>query len=290
MLGFGSRKSWQWPPELMPLAYALYHFQRGLLIGPQVPPPPDTFPAASHAHVHSLWDSDARLTGLNALLRAAWGDAYRAMAPKFYAVLPPMAAGSGDISCVVPHSPQLLLVALPCVSLAAVMARTAPLLLDVGNAVLVSPTEEPGHGHDGDDAVDVVGGGTLTPSLLRAALQAMAASNAFAGGGGPRFPVPSVVLAPGAQAGGGALSARLIPVHRDGYPQQCLQHPQLQQLGPAVAGQLSKQLSESAAAAGSGTAGLPVALAKQVAAAAASFVEWCRGANVQPFPPLALTS
>lgn len=27
LLGFGVRKMRQWPPELMPLAYALYHFQ-----------------------------------------------------------------------------------------------------------------------------------------------------------------------------------------------------------------------------------------------------------------------
>lgn len=163
MLGFGGRKNWQWPPELMPLAYALYHFQRGPLLGPPAPPPPGTFPAAAHSHLHSLWDSDARLAGFNALLRAAWSDAYRTMAPKLYAVLPPPpplpAAGGADAAP--PPAPQL--VALPCVSLAAVMARTAPLLLDVGTTVLVSPTEEPGHGHD-EDAEGV------TPALLAAAI------------------------------------------------------------------------------------------------------------------------
>ncbi|GLI63399.1 hypothetical protein VaNZ11_006360, partial [Volvox africanus] len=79
VLGFGGRKNRQWPPELMPLAYALYHFQRGPLLGPPVPPPPGTFPAAAHSHLHALWDSDARLAGFNALLRAAWADAYRSM-------------------------------------------------------------------------------------------------------------------------------------------------------------------------------------------------------------------
>ncbi|EFJ41892.1 hypothetical protein VOLCADRAFT_98134 [Volvox carteri f. nagariensis] len=297
VLGFGGRKSWQWPAELMPLAYALYHMQRGPLLGPPAPPPPGTFPAAAHSHLHSLWDSDARLANLNALLRTAWGDAYRAMSPKLYVVLPSSGGGGGGNRASAPaQTPQL--VALPCVSLAAVMARTAPLLLDVGTAVLVSPTEEPGHVH-GDADGDGGGSGGLTPALLAAAMAAVAASSSSATAAmGPqgavaaasaaavsRFPVPSVVFTPGAQAGGGALAKRLIPVHLDSYPDQCMQHPQLQQLGLAVAAQLSKQLTEGAAAtAAAAAAGLPPAQAKQAAAAAASFVEWCRTVQVRPFP------
>ncbi|PNH13004.1 hypothetical protein TSOC_000001, partial [Tetrabaena socialis] len=74
------------------------------------------------------------------------------------------------------------------------------------------------------------------------------------------------------------------------YEEQSLQHPQLQQLGSAVAAQLSKQLREGTAAAAAdaaaaaAAAGLPAAQAKQAAAAAASFVEWCRSVNVQPLP------
>ncbi|KAG2428786.1 hypothetical protein HXX76_011486 [Chlamydomonas incerta] len=299
LLGFGGRKLWQWPPELMPLAYALYHFTRGPILGAPAPPPPGTHPAAAHSHLHSLWDCDTRLVGINTLLWSAWGDAYRAMAPKLYAVLPaapppPQATPFPDAAAPPPPPPLPQLAALPCVSLAAVMARTVPLVLDAGTAVLVSPTEEPAPGGSTAPGVATGAAAGLTPELIEAALQAAGVA-AEGGSAGPspspgRFPIPAVVLTPGAQAGGGQLAARLIPVHRDPYDEQALQQPQLQQLGQAVAAQLSKQLLESgkqataAAMAALAAAGLPAVQAKQAAAAAASFAEWCRGVNVQPFP------
>lgn len=301
LLGFGGRKLWQWPPELMPLAYALYHFTRGLILGAPAPPPPGTHPASAHAHLHALWDCDTRLVGINTLLWSAWGDAYRAMAPKLYAVLPaappPPATPFPDAAAAPLPLPPPQLAALPCVSLAAVMARTVPLVLDAGTAVLVSPTEEPAPGGSTAPGAATGAAAGLTPELIEAALQAAGAATeggaASSSGLSPspgRFPMPSVVLTPGAQAGGGQLAARLIPVHRDPYDEQALQQPQLQQLGQAVAAQLSKQLLESskqatvAAVAALAAAGLPPVQAKQAAAAAASFAEWCRGVNVQPFP------
>ncbi|GFR44600.1 hypothetical protein Agub_g5882, partial [Astrephomene gubernaculifera] len=295
VLGFGARKAHQWPPELMPLAYALYHLARGPILAPPRSPAAAAatgllspaaaalLSAGAHPHQHALWDCDLRLTASNALLRSAWGDAYRAMAPKLFAVLPqqqqqqPLDGASTAAAAGVGNVVQLA--ALPCVSLAAVMARTVPLLLDVGTAVLVSPTEEPSPGGDGrgSSGGGGGGGGELTAALIDAALQAASAGSLCG-----RFPVPAVVLTPHAQTGRGALAARLIPVHRDGYEEQALQQPQLQQLGPQVAEQLSKQLREGAAVE---VGGLPPAVAKQAAAVAgASFVEWCRCVNVQPFP------
>ncbi|KXZ47553.1 hypothetical protein GPECTOR_34g712 [Gonium pectorale] len=293
LLGFGARKLRQWPPELMPLAYALYHFQRGPTLGPPSPPAPGTHPPSAHAHLHALWDSDARLAGLNALLWSSWGSAYRIMSPKLYALLP----GSGGGS----EGGGVQLAALPCVSLAAVMARAVPLVLDVGTAVLVSNTEEPQqrYGTAGSGVHDHCSG-SLSAPLLEAAFQAMGlgalppAEDDVAARAAHmrRFPVPSVALLPGAQEGAGALAARLIPVHRDGYEEQTMQHPQLRQLGRDVAAQLSKQLLEGAAAAAAASAsaaaaaGLPLKQAKQAVAGALSFVEWCRSLNVQPFPTL----
>ncbi|KAG2449586.1 hypothetical protein HYH02_005119 [Chlamydomonas schloesseri] len=302
LLGFGGRKLWQWPPELMPLSYALYHFTRGPILGAPAPPPPGTHPASAHAHLHALWDSDTRLVGINTLLWSAWGDAYRAMAPKLYAVLPPPPPpqpatpfpDADAAAAAAPPPPLPQLAALPCVSLAAVMARTVPLVLDAGTSVLVSPTEEPAPGGSTGAGVATGAAAGLTLELIEAALQAAgAATEGGTAGASPspgRFPMPSVVLTPGAQAGGGQLVLRLIPVHRDPYDEQALQQPQLQQLGQAVAAQLSKQLLESgkqaaaAAVAALAAAGLPQVQAKQSAAAAASFAEWCRGVNVQPFP------
>ncbi|KAG2495463.1 hypothetical protein HYH03_006408 [Edaphochlamys debaryana] len=291
MLGLAKRL-WQWPPELMPLAYSLYHFQRGPVLAPPTAPPPGVHPATAAGHAHSLWDSDARLSAINTLLRSSWVDAYRAMAPKLYAVLPSQ-PGSG---------PGVQLAALPCVTLAAVMARTVPLVLDCGPTVLVSPTEEPqspGSGGGAAAAQAQPGGAghgaaaaALSPALVEAALAvtALAGPDGRGGVASGRFPAPAVALAPGAQGGSGALVSRLIPVQRDGYEEQCLQHPQLGQLGPQVAAQLSKQLGDTArgaaaeAAAVSAAAGLPAALTKQAAAAAASFVEWCKTVSVAPFP------
>lgn len=78
VLGFGAKKAWQWPADLMPLAYALYHFQRGPLLG--LPTPLGTPLGAT---------SDERLSLMNVLLWSAWADAYRIMSPKLYAVLSP---------------------------------------------------------------------------------------------------------------------------------------------------------------------------------------------------------
>ena len=121
ILGMGARKARAWPPELLPVARALYQLQRGSMLGP----------APERVH------PDHRLIGMNSLLSASAWTVQRMVMPRLLGLqdgglheLPAVASGSNAATI--------------CKQLMATPSCPVAVLLDSGCSVLVLPLATPG--------------------------------------------------------------------------------------------------------------------------------------------------
>mmetsp|Transcript_13367 Transcript_13367/g.28590 ORF Transcript_13367/g.28590 Transcript_13367/m.28590 type:complete len:895 (+) Transcript_13367:99-2783(+) len=264
MLGFGARKHWQLPRELLPLAAALYHLARGPMLGAAAVSleaflGPDRLSSqAVRAHEQH---PDARLLLMNTLLAACGQVSSLMIVPQLYLVHQ--------------QEGQWVLQPLPPVDMAAALYAAHTLLLDCGCTIMLLPPK--------GSSVQPNGQAQLEPSLWTAVMAHVSRLSAA------RFPIPELLVMPASlderaalpsptstasiPAGGGmeALLSRLLPIHRDSVAEQALQFPGLRELPEEHIKELSEAL---AAPTGSGLATY----------SSQTLAQWARAAGVEVYP------
>eukprot|EP00798_Chlamydomonas_sp_ICE-L_P020834 gene20834-27666_t len=263
LLGFGAKKAWSLPPELLPLAAALYNFQRGPCIGPL-----DMHPEEKMYHLNSLLSTGGMVASL-------------ALSPQLYLLEFGSTADEDEHTSGTQATKDLDNIQahpIPSVNVAAHMYSQAGkvLLLDAGTSILVlCPPRRPASTSNSSSHVtpphapsppvpaplplSPSGGAAeeMSPGATHgqpdpefvAAITAHCESQVSG-----RFPMPELRI---------LSSDSLVPIHRDSLEDQVAQFPGL---GSMAVPDIKKLLK-------------PLYTANEEA----SFASWCYAAEVLPF-------
>lgn len=280
-LGFGAQRPLLLPQELLPLAHALYHLQRGPMLSHGTG-------AAAAATLHP----EERALLIDALLDAPFEHAQAGVSPRLF-LLTELSSGTVQVPGVAQAAaPKYALAPLPPVSLPLAIAPAGTVLaLDIGHVVCLMAVPAPG-----SDGADLA----IPPQLLHTCAEAVSPLTAG------RFPPPALVAATAAPSSSSPLPpppppsscseqqaqqerplwgchrqvfvSALVPVHADTFADMRLQcGPQLLQgiTNPQLHDLLDNPLLQ------------PVGRKQQTDDP--SFMQWCRALNVQPIAPAGVT-
>eukprot|EP00798_Chlamydomonas_sp_ICE-L_P014314 gene14314-20298_t len=246
MLGFGARKAWALPVELLPLAAALYNFQRG--------------PYERLLHMNTLLSAG----GQAASLAMTGGQAASlAMSPQLY-LIEVHASTNTQAAPSTPTQPELHVHPIPSVNMAAHMYSKAGkmLLLDAGSAfMLLTPpsSTQPQPGATPGTSNSVATTPFPAPSISLTKQTSLNLFPAPVAGLDPadaylvvkeckalslgRFPVPELrVMSADVEAYQTFFMQSLVPIHRDSPQDQAIQFPGLQNLAEADVRKITESL------------------------------------------------